>query len=319
MTRWACWLVLLVAACDSNHDSPLGVDVDFPGMGSSGYIPFKAGGPFEVRVSASASELGPTSRALVQLVSAESQAGTVTSAMISLVDQGNGSLEGRAMLSWPPGGPIKTRVQVADFERDEPAPLEPVVLGLSNHDFTTTGAQILLPVCVDSTSSDGNVTLRLNGATISGTGAVEATAALLPGHCNGASDGTSSESSYASFTVVATGSKLRLSASMPNTTAITTSERDLPSFGTLTLALTPQPETPAPLSIVELTVDAKLDGVAAPGIVVSFQAVPAITIFPSMVTTDSQGRARAHFQRPEFGQLRVEAHSGSASDAFTFQ
>lgn len=315
-------LFVLVCACtDTTSSEVLDVGISFPEADAAGgVIPFKAGGSFQFQVVAKAAQLGKQSRATVDILTPGAPADATTTATITLTDQTNGALAGSATLKWPSGGsetPLQIRTQIADYASITDVPLEQPVLAVMPGALSNTGAQVTQNLCFESTSTDGALSIHLNGAKFD-TGLVDATVPLLRGTCAGVVD-PKNPSSSARIKAFVSNSTVEATATLPPTLATATYVSPSQT-GVLTLELTALSTTPQSLSIVDLTVIAKVAGTPTKDIAVSFLSVPnTVVVVPAAVKTDAQGRGVASFQMPAEGSVRITAMSGDGqSNSLTF-
>jgi hypothetical protein len=314
--RNAFLAVLLIGCSSLEEEAPPSIMTDIQPT------PFKAGGPFTIGVTGYVADLGPTSHATVEIVTpSAAPPGAVRSATITLNDQDDGTVAGTANLAWPPGGPVPVRVEVAGQSVHHVMPLElPKVYICPADSLENTGTQLLLSACIQSTSSDGVVNLRMTGGTFADTGATEKTATLTLGVCGACVSKAiypSTESSYTTVRVAVNQSGATLVASMPSTAAVDRHLVEAPPPGLVEVCLSTAPSDPGPLDIVALSALVTIDGRATPGIIVSFHTLPTSDILPAAALTDSEGRATARVVRPAEGELFIEARVGNARDATT--
>ena len=306
-------VAIAIAGCDAPPpSSDPTIEIDFPEL-TGDVIPFRAGGPFAVKVTAQRSQLGRAARASVDLLTGIAPTDSVVSSTITLSDQADGTLTGTTILKWPPGivpgEALELRAQVGDRSYLEPVPLEPVTLTHVEQGLSNNGSQVVRTVCFESSATDGTLSIHLSGAKLA-SGANDGTIALSPGDCATRAIDPANPVSSARVEAIVTGGEVQVVASLQNTQVVDIYNMTTPQQGTLTLALATADNTPPRLSIVELDVVARVGGTPTKNISVTFQSVPGVTITPPSVVTNDIGEATARFQMPENGSLSVIAVSG---------
>lgn len=317
-------LLSLVCACSVESTKAPVIEVSFPEADAAGgVIPFRSGGPFQVKVTGQESELGMSSHATIEIVASTIPTDATATATVTLSNQSEGVLAGTATLKWPSGGPspddpvLRVRALVGNASPVTDVPLERPALAVVPGSLSNTGSQLVQSLCFDSTSTDGALSLHLIGAKLD-TGVADGTVPLVPGSCTGAFD-PKSPSSYASIKVIVTDAAVQVIATLPSTTASVSYQSPAPPQGTLTLVLGTPSAMPPRESIVDVTATARVNGTPAKDIVVTFQSIPNTTLVPISANTNSQGEATATFQMPKEGSVRVTAVSGNKqSNSVTF-
>jgi hypothetical protein len=309
----AVFFAIALAACETQSPAqdPV-VLISFPEVKDE-IIPFRAGGPFLVKVTAQRSELGRAARASLELLTGTAPMDSVIMSTVVMSDLGDGTLAGTTTLKWPPGivpgEQLDLRAQVGDRSLVENVPLEPVTLSHFEQGLSSNGSQVVRTVCFESSASDGTLSLHLSGAKLA-SGANDGTIALSPGDCATRAINPVNPLSSARVEAIVTAGSVQVVASLQNTSVVDVYEMTTPQQGMLTLQLTTANPLPARLSIVELDIVALINGTPTKNISVTFQTVPNVTITPSSVVTNEAGQAKARFQMPENGSLSVIAVSG---------
>jgi hypothetical protein len=276
-------------------------------------VPYRAGGAFEILVCVDAEHFKSTTRATADIQTSEIIAGATLSASVALDEDGT-FLVGRLPLSWPRGGAFDYTVGVAGESHARSATIEEPVLEQGPVSSSNDGVKTSVDACLDSTTTDGSVALRLDGGAFKD-GTAQATVALEPGPCDGTDGDAANPSSHASFTVTTKQTSVGVSAT------IVGSGRDpqafeLPAdtFAPVTIDLA-CPPTAAALSLVELQVTAKR-GTANANVEVTLDTTPAVELVPATASTGDDGIATVTFQKPA-GSVYVRAHVGTAVDDCT--
>ena len=321
----ALTVLLVLAACDPElGDAPthkvfIGDKLTTPctaaeQVSGAGVVPYRAGGALQILVCVSGDSFASTTRATADIVTSEIVPGATLSASVTLDDDGHGYLAGTLPLSWPRGGTFDYTVGVAGERIVRSAKLEEPTLALAEPTSSNDGVKTSVAACLDSTTTDGSVAVRLDGGTFKD-GTTQTTLTLEPGTCTGADADAANPSSHASFTVTTKQTSVDVSATVVG------SGRDPQAFDLPASASEPVtidldcPPTAAALSLVELQVTAKR-GSADADVEVTLDATPAVDFVPVTASTGDDGIATVRFQKPP-GSVYVRAHVGTAVDDCT--
>lgn len=288
---------VVTAACE---------DSQYPAGG--GVVPYRAGGEFEVAISLPAERFASNTHATAEIVTSEIIPGAALSGSVTLDNDGDEHLAGTLALSWPHGGSLVYAVGVAGERREIEACLEAPEVIEASSTSSNDGVKTSLDACLDVSTTDGSIAVKLDGGTFEG-GVTQATLALEPGACSGAAGDGSNPSSHASFTVIAK------QAVITGAAAVVGSGRDPKPFSLMADAFAPAmidlvcPPSAPDLSLVPLVVTANRGGADA-DVEVTLDATPAVDFVPATARTGDDGTVTVRFQKPP-GSVYVRARLGS--------
>lgn len=304
-------VLVAIAGCDTPPADPTAT-ISFPDADlMTKVIPYRNGGEFRVEIHGNVEQLIGPARAQISLDPAP---GTSAPSQPITLYPGDGGLRGIVLLTWPRGGDATVHASIAGaFVPDQTAHLEKPDLEFQPCTVSDSGAQWVYSCCVDATMADGSLAVHVDGATFDD-GMTDATLKLVPSHCDPERTAPGWDS-HAAFRITSKGGNARTTAVfapiLPDVHA--PFELAVPAHVAPVIEINPLSTVFAPLSIVEIDVHVMVSGQPAARMQVTLQAVPPLpanTVVPSSVVTDSTGHATAHFQMPASGPIEIDAIVG---------
>jgi hypothetical protein len=308
MNRFTLLTVISLIGCKPDPER-FAVSLSFPDAQPDGKLPYRAGGQFVVEVHADITELTST-HGQISLGGATTSNG-VTAPQTVALGASDGGLVGGVVMTWPLGGRLLVYAQVAGVTLPAyPIELVTPMLTFNGRPLQSNGLQWLYPYCLESTTEDGNVALHLDGAALPG-GTSDTMLALAAGPCEGTA---SAARSHASYTAVPSLGTFRATATMSGIPhPFPQGDVIVKTFVAPKITVTSPQITFPGGAIIQVDIHVDTGPEPAQGIAVQLQAIPptpGTMVVPSMVTTNANGDASAHFQMPMTGSVEIDASIG---------
>ncbi|MDC0711424.1 hypothetical protein POL68_23335 [Stigmatella sp. ncwal1] len=299
------------------------LSIHFPEEGGLGTLPFRTKGDFTVRLGAVIPGLCKPVQADVELITPSKPEGATVVAQATLVPQEPcEELAGEVRLAWPEAGEVQVRAtlggfaEVATISVDTPA----VAIGVDTERGNREGLGFRYPFCIESSAAAGQVQLLLQNAALLG-GGDAAHLSLSAGGCP-ARLLASPRATHYGGTLLVTSAAFGVGAALLGTSVVTEPKQfQSEPPGTLALDVAPGVEELPPAGeVLDVTVSAALDGVAAYNVPIRIETVPATQVLPASGFTDTAGTFRASLIVPAYIQgMRIDAIAGGIRSGRTLR
>lgn len=343
----SCLCILLAAAACQNPSANGAFAVrttvsNLPDGGtamSDGQLLYVSGGSLAVTVTLDAGQdtfvesTSAPAHASIQIDAPQVPAGGVAAATVPLIRKSDGTLFGTAALSWPPGGTFALRTSAAGQVVVDPISLETPQLAVAvGAAAQQTAALEVVPICVQSSTANGTVSVHLDRATFAApAGASDLTAPLEPGDCGfGGAAPPFTVNSHALLSALPAADPAQAAPALVAAFQVTPALQGYPSIPSTTPVPVPalQPVVAAivspatgtavaPGTLETLQARASLGPKGAPltNFALQFVALPNVAIVPGAAATDRAGNLTATFVMPNLngGSLAIQLLGGTVN------